>query len=114
EDGETKIVETSVPEGIRKLVEGLAEDKIQAAEMIEWAKLLSAPIPKIKRVAIDIEVESEALRVPSPKLAEDKVIAVSYYSSDGRKGVYLLEREEKHGNTQISLGDARITFFKDE
>ncbi|MGC9147747.1 MAG: DNA-directed DNA polymerase I [Infirmifilum sp.] len=114
EDGEPKIVETSVPEGIRKLVEGLVEDKIQAAEMIEWAKLLSAPIPKIKRVAIDIEVESEALRVPSPKLAEDKVIAVSYYSSDGRKGVYLLEREEKHGNTQISLGDARITFFKDE
>lgn len=113
-NGELKLVETEVPGNIRKLIESLAEDEVRAEEMLEWAKLLNAPIPRIRRIAIDIEVESEAFRVPSPKLAEDRVIAVSYYSSDGKKGVYLLRRENREDVASIKIEGADVRFFDDE
>ncbi len=113
-NGEPKPVEVEVPESIRRLVKSLSEDKMQEEEMLEWAKLLNAPIPKIRRVAIDIEVESEAFRVPSPKLAEDRVIAVSYYSSDGKRGVLLLRRRNENEEKSINIPGAEIRFFDDE
>ena len=114
QDGEIKPAQLKVPESIAKLVQSLSEDKVQQLEMLEWAKLLSAPIPKVRRIAIDIEVESEAFRVPSPKLAEDKVIAVSFYSSDGRRGVFLLKRDKSPEESQILLNDAEIRMFDEE
>nr|AIF22296.1 DNA polymerase I (DPA, polB1) [uncultured marine thaumarchaeote SAT1000_09_B07]AIF22354.1 DNA polymerase I (DPA, polB1) [uncultured marine thaumarchaeote SAT1000_09_B08]AIF22412.1 DNA polymerase I (DPA, polB1) [uncultured marine thaumarchaeote SAT1000_09_C07]AIF22470.1 DNA polymerase I (DPA, polB1) [uncultured marine thaumarchaeote SAT1000_09_C08] len=36
----------------------------------QWANLLNQPIPKIKRISLDIEVESEIGRIPDPKIAE--------------------------------------------
>ncbi|UNQ74250.1 DNA-directed DNA polymerase I [Infirmifilum sp. NZ] len=113
-NGEPKLAEVEVPQGIRELVKTLSEDKVQETEMLEWAKLLNAPIPKIRRIAIDIEVESEALRVPSPKLAEDRVIAVSFYSSDGRKGVFLLKRRNMNAREAPKIPNADVRFFEDE
>ena len=40
--------------------------------VLQWANLLNQPIPKIKRVSLDIEVESEVGRIPDPKTAEKK------------------------------------------
>ncbi|MEZ0345383.1 MAG: DNA-directed DNA polymerase I [Infirmifilum sp.] len=114
QDGELILEEVEVPESIRKLVQSLSDDKVQETEMLEWAKLLNAPIPKVRRVAIDIEVESEAFRVPSPKLAEDKVIAVSFYSSDGKRGVFLLKRAGNNGEGQVALEGAEVRFFSEE
>jgi len=37
-----------------------------------WANLLNQPIPKIKRMSLDIEVESDLNRIPDPKVAEKK------------------------------------------
>ncbi len=36
----------------------------------KWANLLNQPIPKIKRISLDIEVESEIGRIPDPKVAD--------------------------------------------
>jgi len=113
-NGEPKLAEVEVPQSIRELVKTLSEDKVQETEMLEWAKLLNAPIPKIRRIAIDIEVESEALRVPSPKLAEDRVIAVSFYSSDGQKGVFLLKRQNMDAREAPKIPNADVRFFEDE
>ena len=49
----------------------------------QWADLLNQPIPKIKRISLDIEVESEIGRIPDPKLAEKKITAVGFEASDG-------------------------------
>ena len=42
----------------------------------QWANLLNQPIPKIKRISLDIEVESEIGRIPDPKIAEKRITAV--------------------------------------
>jgi len=58
----------------------------------QWANLLNQPIPKIKRVSMDIEVESEVGRIPDPKTAEKKITAVGFEGSDGLKQIFILRR----------------------
>ncbi|MEM1783176.1 MAG: DNA-directed DNA polymerase I [Candidatus Bathyarchaeia archaeon] len=59
-----------------------------------WARLLEYPAPKMRRVALDIEVYSPiATRVPDPEEASQPVICASLVSSDGVKRVLLLKRE---------------------
>lgn len=59
----------------------------------EWADLLNQPIPEIKRVALDIEVDSEEGRMPVPREHDRKVTAVGIVSNDERK-VFLLEQDK--------------------
>ena len=51
----------------------------------DWAELLNQPVPKIKRLSLDIEVESEIGRIPDPKLAEKRVTAVGFEGSNNLK-----------------------------
>src|SRR5919108_1087619 len=60
----------------------------------EWANLLNQPIPDIKRIAMDIEVESEEGRMPNPREHDRRVIAVAFCGSDGLRRVLVLERNE--------------------
>src|SRR5215216_3906034 len=60
----------------------------------EWANLLNQPIPDMKRIAIDIEVESEEGRMPNPREHDRRVIAVAFCGSDGLRKVLVLERKE--------------------
>jgi DNA polymerase I len=60
----------------------------------EWANLLNQPIPDIKRVSIDIEVESEEGRMPNAREHDRRVIAVGFCGSDGFRKVLVLEPEE--------------------
>jgi DNA polymerase, archaea type len=59
----------------------------------EWADLLNQPIPEIKRLALDIEVDSEEGRMPVPREHDRKVTAVGIVSNDERK-VFLLEQDK--------------------
>jgi DNA polymerase I len=34
----------------------------------QWINLLNQPIPELKRLAIDIEVEAEEGRIPNPRI----------------------------------------------
>src|ERR687897_856774 len=55
-----------------------------------WAKLLNQPIPELKRVAIDIEVETEEGRMPNPRDHDRRITAVGFVGSDGFKKVLVL------------------------
>src|ERR687883_590918 len=68
-----------------------------------WAKLLNQPIPNLKRVSIDIEVESEEGRMPTPRDHERPVIAVGFVASDGFKKVLVLKQDNSidHNTTLI-------------
>jgi len=112
ENGEPKLVRYPVADFLQKLVEELYKDKIQVAEALEWAEILSAPLPKIKRIAVDIEVESPPEKVPNPKEASYRVIAISYCSSDGKKGVFLLRRGDR-GSEALEV-DGEVRFFDEE
>ncbi|MGI0040238.1 MAG: 3'-5' exonuclease, partial [Nitrososphaera sp.] len=55
-----------------------------------WANLLNQPIPELKRVALDIEVESEEGRMPTPRDHDRRVTAVGFSGSDGMRKVLVL------------------------
>ena len=65
----------------------------------EWADLLSQPIPNMKRVSLDIEVESEEGRIPNPREHDKRIIAVGFSGSDGFRKVLVLNQKENttHG-----------------
>lgn len=81
----------------------------------EWVKILNQPIPSIRHVAIDIEVEMESPSLmPSPKKAENRVIAVSCVASDGMKKVLLLKRNVENGVKPKDLEGVEIVVLDNE
>lgn len=96
ENNKLELVDVEVPKNV---VETLAEiynyDEKIVSEAVEWAKLLQAPIPPIKRLAIDIEVYTEGEHVPSPQDPRGEVIAVSMAGSDGFMKIFILRRPDK-------------------
>ena len=60
----------------------------------EWANLLNQPIPQLKRIAVDIEVDSEEGRIPNPKDHDKKITAVGLVSNDGLKRVLILDEKK--------------------
>ena len=59
--------------------------------MKEWARLLQCPVPRIRRVAVDIEVRPAIRnRLPSADEASEPITAVSFAGSDGLRKVILL------------------------
>ena len=77
----------------------------------QWANLLNQPIPKIKRVSMDIEVESEVGRIPDPKTAEKKITAVGFEGSDGLKQVFILRRSGIDEGVNELLPGVKIIFY---
>jgi len=76
-----------------------------------WANLLNQPIPKIKRMSFDIEVESEINRIPDPKIAEKRITAVGFEGSDGLKQVFVLRVSENEEGANELLPDVKIKFY---
>ncbi|MGA9296258.1 MAG: DNA-directed DNA polymerase I, partial [Nitrososphaeraceae archaeon] len=79
----------------------------------EWADLLNQPIPNMKRVSIDIEVESEEGRIPNPREHDRRIIAVGFAGSDGFRRVLLLEQKEISSNnadlkTNLLIPEAQL------
>lgn len=67
----------------------------------EWAELLGEPLADFKRIAMDIEVDNEAGRLPDPENPNQEVIAVSFFNED-QKLVYLLKgRREETGLEEV-------------
>ena len=77
----------------------------------QWADLLNQPIPKIKRISLDIEVESETGRIPDPKSAEKKVTAIGVEASDGLKQIFVLRKSGVEEGINELLPDVKIVFY---
>ncbi len=61
----------------------------------KWVELLNQPIPDLKRIAVDIEVESEEGRMPNPRDHDRRIVAVGIYGSQNFKKILVLRRENK-------------------
>ena len=68
----------------------------------QWVNLLNQPIPNLKRIAIDIEVESEEGRIPHPRDHDKKITAIGLAGSDGFRKVYVLNNGSNEKNSFIS------------
>jgi len=76
-----------------------------------WANLLNQPKPKIRRMSLDIEVESDINRIPDPKVAEKKITAVGLEGSDGLKQIFVLRRNGVEEGVNELLPGVKIIFY---
>ncbi len=82
--------------------------------LLNWAILLDQPVPEIKRLSFDIEVESEIGRIPDVKLAEKKIIAIGLKGTNGFNKVLVLDRSHiKKGKNRLS-NDVEVAFYDNE
>jgi len=81
------------------------------AHVSQWAELLNQPIPQIKRISLDIEVESIIGRIPDPKIAEKRITAIGFEASDGLKQVFVLRRNGIQEGVNELLPGIDIIFY---
>ena len=74
----------------------------------EWADLLNQPIPEMKRIALDIEVDSEEGRMPVPREHDRKITAVGIISNDGFRKVLLLEQDKNPNDGTPLIPEAEM------
>ncbi len=112
-----------IPDEVQLALKGLLYDKITSIGIIDskefqdhisdWANLLNQPIPKIRRVSFDIEVESEVGRIPDAKIADKKITAIGFSGSDRLKQVFVLQKKDKSpGKNEIS-SDIKVSFYEE-
>ena len=94
---------------------GITDTKQFQEETGNWADLLNQPVPKIRRMSLDIEVESEIGRIPDPKIADKKVTAIGFEGSDGMKKIFVLRRDGiEEGKNDLDSNINLVFYEKDQ
>ncbi len=124
ENGKLKEFSYPIPDEVQLALKGLLYDKLTNVGIIdtkefqdhitEWANLLNQPVPKIKRVSFDIEVQSETGRIPDAKIADKIITAISFCGSDDLKKVFVLKLPGKQLGTNDLEPDIQVTFYDKE
>lgn len=84
---------------------GIVNTKEFQDYITQWAELLNQPIPAMKRISFDIEVESEIGRIPDPKIAEKRVTAIGFEGTDGLKQIFILRKDGSNdGKNELPEG----------
>lgn len=119
-DGKVIRKNRTIPSSVRDALKTLLIDKDTGKEVVdpveyqeyvsEWAETLNQPIPKIRRLSFDIEVDSEKNRIPDPHIAERRITAVGFEGTDDFHAVYVLG---KAGTEKLDT-PAKITYYDDE
>ena len=124
ENGQIKPHNLEISDEVRLALKSLLWDKATDDGMVDskqfqeyvsnWADLLNQPIPKIKRVSLDIEVEAEVGRIPDAKIADRRITAVGFEGSDGFKQVFVLRHEGlEEGKNELS-SDVTIRIYEED
>ena len=94
---------------------GMTDTKQFQEEVSNWAELLNQPVPKIRRMSLDIEVETDGKRLPDVKIADMKVTAVGFEANDGLKRVFVLRRDGiEEGENDLDKNIEVIFYEKDQ
>lgn len=122
-DGKIKPHDLEISDEVKLALKSLLWDKVDSKGIVngeefkdfisEWADLLNQPIPKIKRVSVDIEVEAEIGRIPDPKIAEKKVTAVGFKGTDFDEIFVLRTEETEEGKNELA-SNVKVVFYDDE
>lgn len=111
-DDKLSLYEHAISDKVQFALKNLLWDKIKEEAgdsgkeyrqyITNWANLLNQPIPDLKRLAVDIEVESEEGRMPNPRDHDRRVSAIGMVASDGFKKVLVLaDKTIDDGNPHI-------------
>jgi DNA polymerase I len=114
--GKVERVDSGAPmTEVREVFKKSTPEFLEALE--SWLPLFVSPVPDYRRLALDIEVATEALdRIPDPGMARNQVICASLVGSDGLKKVVVLRRpgvEEGEKSKELPA-DAKVQYFDDE
>lgn len=120
-DGKIQPDDLEISDEVKIALKSLLWDKVDSESMVdaeqfkkfisEWADLLNQPIPKIKRLSVDIEVEAEIGRIPDPKIAEKKVTAIGLKGSDGFDQIFVLKTEGTQEGTNELEQNVKVVFY---
>ncbi len=120
-DGEIQQHDLAISDEVKLALKSLLWDKVDSENMVdteqfkefisEWADLLNQPIPKIKRLSIDIEVEAEIGRIPDPKIAEKKITAIGLKGTDGFDQIFVLKTKGTEEGTNELDENIKIVFY---
>ncbi|HUT05473.1 MAG TPA: 3'-5' exonuclease, partial [Nitrosopumilaceae archaeon] len=114
-----------ISDEVKIALKSLLWDKVDSKSMVDpnefkkcitdWAELLNQPIPKIKRLAVDIEVEAQIGRIPDPKIAEKKVTAIGFKGTDGFDKIFVLRTEDtEEGKNDLDENIEVVFYEKDQ
>ncbi|EIJ65853.1 DNA-directed DNA polymerase [Candidatus Nitrosopumilus salaria BD31] len=120
-DGNIKSHDLEISDEVKIALKSLLWDKVDSESMVdadefkkyitEWADLLNQPIPKIKRLSLDIEVEAEIGRIPDPKVAEKKVTAIGLKGSNNFDQIFVLKTEGTEEGVNELEQNIKVTFY---
>ncbi|RMW39661.1 MAG: DNA-directed DNA polymerase I [Nitrosopumilus sp.] len=120
-DGKIQPHNLEISDEVKIALKSLLWDKVDSESMVdaegfkefvsEWADLLNQPIPKIKRLSVDIEVEAEIGRIPDPKIAEKKITAIGMKGSDQFDQIFVLKTEGTEQGTNELDQNIKVTFY---
>ena len=120
---EGKIIphDLEISDEVKIALKSLLWDKVDSESMVdsqgfkdfisEWADLLNQPIPKIKRLSVDIEVEAEVGRIPDPKVAEKKVTAIGLKGTDGFDQIFVLKTKDTDQGVNELGSNIKVVFY---
>ncbi len=121
-DGKIKPHDLEISDEVKIALKSLLWDKVDSDIMIDpkefkecitsWAELLNQPIPKIRRLSVDIEVEAEIGRIPDPKIAEKKVTAIGFKGTDGFDQVFVLRTETTDEGKNELDENVKVVFYE--
>ena len=119
--GQIKPHDLEISDEVKIALKSLLWDKVDSESMVdteqfkefisEWADLLNQPIPKIKRLSIDIEVEAEIGRIPDPKIAEKKITAIGLKGSDGFDQIFVLKTDGTETGVNELDKNIKVVFY---
>ena len=120
-NGKIEPYDLEISDEVKLALKSLLWDKVDSESMVdaeefkifisEWADLLNQPIPRIKRLSVDIEVEAVIGRIPDPKIAEKKVTAIGLKGSDGFDQIFVLKTEGTEEGTNELEPNIKIKFY---
>ena len=120
-DGELFSEDLEISDEVKIALKSLLWDKVDSDNMVnaeefrefvsEWADLLNQPIPKIKRLSVDIEVEAEVGRIPDPKIAEKKITAIGLKGTDEFDQIFVLKLDGVKDGTNELGPNVKVTFY---
>ena len=121
-DGKIKPHDLEISDEVKIALKSLLWDKVDSDMMIDpkefiecitnWAELLNQPIPKIRRLSVDIEVEAEIGRIPDPKIAEKKITAIGFKGTDGFGKVFVLRTENTEEGKNELDENVKVVFYE--
>lgn len=120
-DGKIKHHDLEISSEVKLTLKSLLWDKVDSESMVDpkefkesisdWADLLNQPIPRIKRLSVDIEVEAEIGRIPDPKIAEKKITAIGLKGTNSFDQIFVLRTDGTNEGTNELDQNIKIVFY---